>query len=145
MHMMTEENQSEAKDANKPARQSASLSSTMPITMDEVFDDSSEMALTIRSRNQSAPYNMTLTRDPYTIGRHESVDIHILGTSVSRKHARLFFLHDEEILEDLNSTNGTFVNGVRVTRCVLQDKDIIRVGDTTMLFSRSQGQHGEGK
>jgi pSer/pThr/pTyr-binding forkhead associated (FHA) protein len=143
--MMTEANSEAQKNTPKSESRASLLSSTMPIPVEDVLDHGSEMSLTIRNPNQTAPRHIPLSRETYCIGRHEKADIHIPGPSASREHARLFFLHDEEIVEDLNSTNGTFVNGVRVTRCVLQDKDIIRVGDTTMLFSRSSGNHTTGK
>ena len=108
----------------------------MPIALEPAQASTAEMALTIRRGSSTPPTNIPIERKTYSIGRHEAADIHIEGASASRQHARIFFLHDEEIIEDLNSTNGTFVNGVRVSRCVLQDNDIIRIGDSTMLFSR---------
>jgi len=118
------------------------LSRTLPIDLDEPYDSDAEIRLTIRTGSNSSPKNIPLERKMYTIGRQPEADICIPDPSVSRQHARIFFMHDEEILEDLNSTNGSFVNGVRVTRCVLQDNDIIRIGDATMLF---QGQHQNAK
>ncbi|MFU8781162.1 MAG: FHA domain-containing protein [Kiritimatiellia bacterium] len=109
----------------------------MPIPVDEVLEPDTEMSLTIRNEGHTAPRRIPIERKTYTIGRQEGVDILIDNPSVSRQHARIFFLHDEEIIDDLNSTNGTLVNGVRVTRCVLQDNDIIRIGDATILFSRT--------
>ncbi len=118
------------------------LSRTLPIDLDEHYDSDAEIRLTIRTGPNSPPTNIPLERRMYTIGRQTEADICIPDPSVSRQHARIFFMHDEEILEDLNSTNGSFVNGVRVTRCVLQDNDIIRIGDATMLF---QGLHQNTK
>ncbi len=108
----------------------------MPIALEPAETSTAEMALTIRRGNNTPPTNLPIERKTYSIGRHEGADVYIESASASRQHARIFFLHDEEIIEDLNSTNGTFVNGVRVSRCVLQDNDIIRIGDSTILFSR---------
>jgi pSer/pThr/pTyr-binding forkhead associated (FHA) protein len=116
----------------------------MPIEVEEVLRPNSEMSLTLRNQGGTAPKYIGLERKSYTIGRQEGADIVIPNQSVSREHARIFFLHDEEIIEDLNSTNGTLVNGVRVTRCVLQDNDIIRIGDATILFSRTKPSKGNG-
>lgn len=44
----------------------------------------------------------------------------------------------DDIIEDLNSTNGTYVNGVRVNRCILRHNDLIRIGDATILFSQQK-------
>ena len=131
--METDAAQPDARDRDKVSL----LSRTLPIALDEPHKTDSEMCLTIRTGTNAPPRNIAIDRKLYTIGRQTETDICIPDPSVSRQHARIFFLHDEEILEDLNSTNGSFVNGVRVTRCVLQDNDIIRIGDATMLFSRA--------
>jgi pSer/pThr/pTyr-binding forkhead associated (FHA) protein len=56
-----------------------------------------------------------LGKSEITIGRDPSNDIVINEAEVSRKHARLFFQDETYLLEDLGSTNGTFVNGQRLT------------------------------
>lgn len=93
------------------------------------------MHLHIRMDGQSQPRCIPLARRSYTIGREQQVDIPIMAPSVSRRHARLFFLHGEEIIEDLGSTNGVRVNGVRVSHCVLQNNDMIHIGDIALLFT----------
>ena len=64
------------------------------------------------------------------IGRLESLDIPLDDTSVSRKHAAIRASDRGWFLRDLNSTNGTFVNGIRVTNdeCRLEARDIIQFG-----------------
>ena len=134
-------NTNAAESAGRDPAKVSLLSRTLPIELDEPSksEKTSDMRLTIRTGSNRPPVNIYLDRKIYLIGRQAESDICIPDPSVSRKHARIFFLHEEEILEDLNSTNGSFVNGVRVTRCVLQDNDIIRIGDATMLFSRAAG------
>ena len=112
------------------------LSRTMQIAVEEISPPDADMYLHIRRGGHQHPECLRLEKKTYTIGRQADVDISVMAASVSRQHARLFFLHGEEILEDLNSTNGVLVNGVRVSRCVLQDNDVIRIGDATLLFSR---------
>jgi pSer/pThr/pTyr-binding forkhead associated (FHA) protein len=75
-----------------------------------------------------------LARDDVRIGRHPACDIPIPLSNVSREHARVLHRGDEYAVEDLNSTNGTFVNGVRVVRCVLRNNDQIQLGDAKILF-----------
>ena len=53
------------------------------------------------------------------IGRHESCDIHISHTGISRKHFEISLTDNELILKDLNSINGTFVNGVLIKQSIL--------------------------
>jgi hypothetical protein len=62
------------------------------------------------------------------IGRHRSCDVVLSSDAVSRRHARIFFRDGGWILQDLESTNGTRVNGVRVGRCRLAPGDRIRLG-----------------
>ena len=67
------------------------------------------------------------------IGRGQQATLRLNDDGVSRKHARLVRLGDSVILEDMNSANGTVVNGKRVTTHELVDGDKIRFGSTTIL------------
>jgi pilus assembly protein CpaF len=62
------------------------------------------------------------------IGRHYSCDVVLADHSVSRKHARVIFRDGGWILQDLDSTNGTTVNGATVGRCALQPGDQLVLG-----------------
>jgi hypothetical protein len=55
-----------------------------------------------------------LVNDVYTIGRSPSSDIQVRDNTVSRNHLKIFRMKNEFFIEDLNSKNGTFVNGERV-------------------------------
>ena len=73
--------------------------------------------------------------DVVIIGRAVESDIVITSRRVSREHARLRREGWRVILEDLGSTNGTFLNDERVLNPVeLRDEDRIRVGDVTFVF-----------
>jgi len=74
-----------------------------------------------------------IANDKTVIGRGPKSDIRIGDEGVSREHASVLVEGDRVILEDLGSTNGTFCNGVRVTRRELCDGDKIMVGSTTIL------------
>ncbi len=63
------------------------------------------------------------------IGRHPSCDVTLAHPTVSRRHARLVFRDAAWVLQDLDSTNGTFVNHRRVGRCQLRPGDRILFGD----------------
>lgn len=63
------------------------------------------------------------------VGRHEDCDVVLSDPSVSRRHARLVFRDESWILVDLESTNGTLVNGERVTRCALRPGDRLMLGN----------------
>jgi pSer/pThr/pTyr-binding forkhead associated (FHA) protein len=76
-----------------------------------------------------------LSGDVVIIGRAVESDIVITSRRVSREHARLRREGWRVILEDLGSTNGTFLNDERVLDPVeLRDEDRIRVGDVTFVF-----------
>jgi diguanylate cyclase (GGDEF)-like protein len=69
-----------------------------------------------------------------TIGRGSQADIRTQDEGVSRIHARIVEAPEKQLaVEDMNSRNGTFVNGERVTKVVLKDGDKIRIGSTTIL------------
>ncbi|MCW5874648.1 MAG: FHA domain-containing protein [Anaerolineales bacterium] len=75
-----------------------------------------------------------LAKDSFVIGRDPGCDLHIQDIEVSRRHARVIAQSGGFVLEDLGSTNGTFVNGERVsTVTVLRPGDEIRLGDVVTL------------
>ena len=76
----------------------------------------------------------SLTAGTLTIGRLPELDICIDVEAVSRQHARVVKEGKGWLLEDLNSTNGTYVNDVRVDKCPLVDGDIVRVGKAILKF-----------
>jgi len=79
-----------------------------------------------------------LEREETVIGRLAYCDVILPQKNISRQHARLVRSGSEHYLEDLDSTNGTFLNGKRVrTRTKLRDHDLIRVYDVTLLFRDS--------
>lgn len=65
---------------------------------------------------------------PLSIGRHAENDIVIDHMGVSGRHARVEVEGETVVLTDLQSTNGTFVNGKRVERAALRPNDWISVG-----------------
>lgn len=67
------------------------------------------------------------------IGRSRGVAVSLDDDSISRQHCRVTRRRDTVEIEDLGSSNGTYVNGMRVSQLVLQDGDKIRIGDTTIL------------
>jgi hypothetical protein len=68
------------------------------------------------------------------IGRAPGCELHIDSSSVSRHHALILAGTREAIIEDLNSTNGVILNGRKVTRQVLNDGDIVTIGEIQFRF-----------
>jgi pSer/pThr/pTyr-binding forkhead associated (FHA) protein len=74
------------------------------------------------------PLNLK-TNKKIIIGRHKNCDLRLLHSCVSRNHAAIRVVSGRAlILEDLNSSNGTFVNGKKVTTYPLEVGDIIQIG-----------------
>lgn len=69
---------------------------------------------------------------PMLLGRQQGSDLLLPEELVSRRHARLAYEGDELVLEDLGSTNGTYLNGVRVTRARVSEGDRILVGQSIL-------------
>jgi len=79
-----------------------------------------------------AEYNMTKER--YTIGRLPDNDVRIDNPAVSGHHSLIINILNDSFLEDLNSTNGTLVNGRKVRQQVLTNGDEIAVGRFDLTF-----------
>ncbi|MFO0947614.1 MAG: SpoIIE family protein phosphatase [Planctomycetota bacterium] len=74
-----------------------------------------------------------LLQEKIRLGRHPACEVHIDLNSVSRFHAQILREEDQFVIEDLNSRNGTFVNGKRIEgRVILKDNDRVKICD--MLF-----------
>ncbi len=74
-------------------------------------------------------------QDEVIIGRHTHCDITVLDEVVSSQHARLSYHHNQWWLEDLSSTNGTFLNGSKVTMpTVVITGDEFKCGGTLFML-----------
>lgn len=67
------------------------------------------------------------------LGRGQNATIRLNDDGISRRHARLVQVGGEVLIEDLESANGTLVNGLQVRQQALRDGDKIRLGSTTIL------------
>jgi pSer/pThr/pTyr-binding forkhead associated (FHA) protein len=79
-----------------------------------------------------AEYNMNKER--YTVGRLPDNDIRIDNAAVSGHHSLIINILNDSFLEDLNSTNGTYVNGKLIKKHALQHGDVITVGHHQLRF-----------
>jgi hypothetical protein len=80
-----------------------------------------------------------LTTGRNVIGRGTEADIRLPDTGVSRKHVDVVLDGGTAYVEDLGSTNGTLVNGRRISRQALADGDVIRIGHSVLVY-RQDGQ-----
>jgi two-component system cell cycle response regulator len=74
-----------------------------------------------------------LDKDRVVLGRGDKVDLRLLDDGISREHASLSRDAGHFVLRDLDSTNGTYCNGQRVSRHILAEGDKILLGSTTIL------------
>lgn len=80
-----------------------------------------------------------LTNETTTIGRKPANDIAIDNLSVSGKHAQVITILEDSFLEDLGSTNGTYVNGKLVKKHALENGDNITLGKYQITYYSSSG------
>lgn len=70
-----------------------------------------------------------------TMGRDRANTVVVASESASRRHARIFASGGAHVLVDLESTNGTLLNGKAVAEQTLRNGDVIRVGSTVLRYS----------
>lgn len=76
----------------------------------------------------------TIVKEPFIIGRDTTCDVVIEDPLISRRHASIYFSDGAYRLKDFDSTNGTFLNGKKVSNAKLTDKDKIQVANTVLQF-----------
>ncbi len=74
-------------------------------------------------------------KNKITIGRLDSNDIHINNPAVSKQHAQIVKNQDNYLIEDLKSTNGIYLNKVRIFIKYLKDNDVINIGKYTLVVN----------
>lgn len=93
----------------------------------------------ILSFNDQQVDEIALDKETLTIGRRPESDIHIDNLAVSGQHARVMTIAGDSFLEDLDSTNGTFVNGKRVKKHSLAAGDLVTIGKHSLRFVAADG------
>ncbi len=73
-------------------------------------------------------------KDILNVGRARDNDITIENLAVSRNHARVRVVEGKYIITDLNSANGTYVNGVRITKTEIMHNDVVTIGKHNLIF-----------
>jgi pSer/pThr/pTyr-binding forkhead associated (FHA) protein len=111
----------------------AGTTSAMPPTIAPSFG-----RLMVRE-GRSAAYEFELKHKVTVIGRGTDADLRLTDQSVSRRHAEFRVANGATMLNDLQSTNGTTVNGAAVTTVALADGDEIRLGETTLSYHAPTG------
>lgn len=76
---------------------------------------------------------MYLLEDETIVGRADEADIAICDSRISRKHLKIEVTDGNAFIEDLGSTNGTFINGERIKRCLLKNGDKVHISSDTFF------------
>lgn len=77
---------------------------------------------------------VSLTQDPFFLGRDPNNHLPLTDRTVSRKHAVINLQENQHVLNDLKSLKGVLVNGVQKTEAVLEDGDEIAIGAVRLRF-----------
>lgn len=96
------------------------------------------MAKLVLSLNGNVLNQYFVDKPVITIGRGTDNDIIINDALLSREHARIVSVGEDHIVEDLQSSNGTLVNGSPQTRKILHHRDIIGLGDHSLSYQNTR-------
>ena len=97
---------------------------------EQTNDLTSAPAASLVIKKQVIPLSKKITR----LGRHLENDIVIHEEFLSRFHAEIVFEAGNYVLYDKNSTGGTYVNGRKITRCLLNSGDLISLVNIQLMF-----------
>jgi pSer/pThr/pTyr-binding forkhead associated (FHA) protein len=92
------------------------------------------MAKIVLSMNNAVIREVTLSKERVTIGRRPQNDIVIESAAVSAEHAMIVTRNNDSFLEDLNSINGTQINGQPVKKHFLQHGDVIELAEYKVRY-----------
>jgi pSer/pThr/pTyr-binding forkhead associated (FHA) protein len=92
------------------------------------------MAKLVLSLNGVVQGEYPLNKERISLGRKPDNDIQIDNLAVSGKHALVITILDDSFLEDLGSTNGTYVNGKLIKKHALRDADVVGIGKHELKY-----------
>jgi uncharacterized RDD family membrane protein YckC len=103
------------------------------------------VAKLILNPTSSSRREVPLARTLLSIGRDPSNDLVLPDALVSRRHAVIECRGNQYVIRDCNSSNGSLVNGDRVTEHPLKDGDLMAIGTARMLFREVEAEESAGK
>jgi pSer/pThr/pTyr-binding forkhead associated (FHA) protein len=102
------------------------------------------MARIIVNPTSSSRREFSLPRTLVSIGRDPSNDVVLPDAMVSRRHAVIEYRGSQYYIRDCNSSNGSLVNGDRVSERSLRDGDLVAIGTARLLFRDDLGLEEAG-
>ncbi len=103
------------------------------------------MAKLILSFNGDFVKEYELNKEILTIGRKSGNDIHIDNLAVSGNHAKILTILNDSFIEDLDSTNGTYVNGEKISKHALQNGENIVIGKHELKYENADAEDSESE
>lgn len=92
----------------------------------------------VLSLNSSVLGEFSLDKERLTIGRRPDNDIQVDNLAVSGQHAAVITILNDSFLEDLDSTNGTYVNGKLIKKHALRDGDVVNIGKHELKYFNTE-------
>ena len=92
----------------------------------------------VLSLNSSVLGEFSLDKERLTIGRRPDNDIQVDNLAVSGQHAAVITILNDSFLEDLDSTNGTYVNGKLIKKHALRDGDVVNIGKHELKYHNTE-------
>jgi len=102
------------------------------------------MAKLVLSFNGDIVKEYELDKETLTIGRKTDNDIHIDNLAVSGNHAKILTILNDSFVEDLGSTNGTFIAGDKISKHALQNGESIVIGKHELKYVNANAESEEG-
>lgn len=103
------------------------------------------MAKLVLSFNGDVVEEYELDKEVLTIGRKPDNDIHIDNLAVSGNHAKILTILNDSFIEDLGSTNGTFINGEKIAKHALQNGECVVIGKHELKYVNASADGEEGE
>lgn len=100
------------------------------------------MAKLVLRFNGESVKEYELDKEVLTIGRKPDNDIHIDNLVVSGNHAKILTIINDSFIEDLGSTNGTFVNGEKISKHALRGGETIVIGKHELTYENASAENG---
>lgn len=101
------------------------------------------MAKLILSFNGEFVKEYELDKEILTIGRKPDNDIHIDNLAVSGNHAKILTILNDSFIEDLDSTNGTYIDGEKISKHALQNGQSVVIGKHELKYENTNAESGE--
>lgn len=96
------------------------------------------MAKLIVKLNNEVLDHIEIKQGDMKVGRKPGCDVVLDNLAVSGEHANIFTIGDDSFIQDLNSTNGTFINNKRITKHHLHNGDQVVIGKHTLVYFTDQ-------